>query len=48
MNKLLKWLMNLEKAMGEALFHPYKNHQPPEIGYQPFTGIPSKSKGLPV
>ncbi len=38
MSKLFAWVMNLLKGMGDALFHPYRDNEPPQIGYQPFTG----------
>ena len=38
MSKLVHWSLNLVKGMGDALFHPYRDNEPPHIGYQPFTG----------
>ncbi len=37
MAKLFQWGMSLVKGMGDALFHPYKDNEPPKIGFQPFT-----------
>tara|TARA_Y100001968_G_C18855658_1_gene480149 strand:- start:351 stop:494 length:144 start_codon:yes stop_codon:yes gene_type:complete len=46
MTKTSKWLSILLKGMGDAIFHPFKNNPPPEIGYQPFNDLPYKSKGI--
>ncbi len=37
MKNLFGWCVNLLKGMGDALFHPYRDNQPPSIGYQPYT-----------
>ena len=43
MSKLVTWSKNLMKGMGDALFHPYKDNEPPQIGFQPFTGEKSRN-----
>ena len=40
--------MRLVKGMGDALLHPYKDNQPPEIGFQPFTGESYKHKRITI
>ncbi len=44
MKKFLDWARSLLAGMGDALFHPYKDNQPPQIGYQPFSDKPYKRK----
>ncbi len=46
MKKVFQWFLNLEKSMGDALFHPYQDNQPPSIGFQPFTGTKSRNKKI--
>ena len=46
MKTTLQWFENLLKGMGDALFHPFRDNAPPEIGYQPFRDQPYKKKGL--
>ncbi len=48
MNSLFKWFVNLVKGMGDALFHPYKDNQPPAIGFQPFTGKSYKTRRITI
>ena len=46
MHRSLQWFDNLLKGMGDALFHPFRDNEPPEIGYQPFRDQPYKKRGL--
>ena len=48
MTKLFSWFLNLMKGMGDALFHPYRDNQPPSIGYQPFTGKKYRNKHITI
>tara|TARA_B100000029_G_scaffold211953_2_gene209961 strand:+ start:370 stop:534 length:165 start_codon:yes stop_codon:yes gene_type:complete len=48
MSKLFSWLMNLMQGMGDALIHPYRNNQPPQIGFQPFTGQKYRNKRIAI
>jgi len=38
MNTLIKWIKEWFKSMVDALFNPFTDNEPPEIGAQPFTG----------
>ena len=38
MNTLIKWIKEWFKSMVDALFNPFTDNEPPEIGVQPFTG----------
>ena len=46
MNKTILWLQGLLIAMGNALFHPYKDNSPPSFEAQPFRDAPYKSRGI--
>ncbi len=46
MSNLLAWVVRLLNGMGDALFHPYRDNQPPAIGFQPFTGESYKNKRM--
>ena len=46
MNKTLIWLQELIISMGNALFHPYSDNSPPNIGAQPFRDDPYKNRGI--
>ncbi len=48
MNSLLSWILNLLRGMGDALFHPYRDNEPPAIGYQPYTGIEYRNKRIAI
>ena len=48
MNKLISWSLNLMKGMGDAFCHPYRDNEPPLIGYQPFTGEKYRNKRVMI
>ncbi len=45
MKKTILWFEEILKAMGNALFHPFKNNAPPQIDPIPYKDEPYK-KGL--
>ena len=46
MNRTLLWFQELLIAMGNALFHPYKDNSPPSFEAQPFRDDPYKNNGI--
>lgn len=46
MDRTLLWFQELLIAMGNALFHPYKDNSPPSFEAQPFRDDPYKNKGI--
>ncbi len=46
MKTIFHWIETLLKGMGDALFHPFIDNAPPEIGCQPFRDQPYKKRGL--
>lgn len=41
---LKTWFKSLGGGMSDAVLHPYKDNEPPEIGAQPYSGDPYDSK----
>ena len=46
MNRTIRWFQALLGAMGNALFHPYRDNAPPNIGTQPYKDDPYKNNGI--
>lgn len=42
--KLKAWIKGAGVDMGDAVLHPFKDEQPPEIGVQPYKDIPYEGK----
>ncbi len=46
MSKTIQWMMTILEAMGNAMFHPFRENSPPKIGVQPFKDDPYKQRGI--